>query len=524
MFGCHPFYKYGESCEYRCYNEGGYAMEVSGDRIRTCVKPGEWSGTDLVCECKEEEECCRPDIIFVLDYSGSVSDSDFQQVKDFVASLVDQFGDLEARVGVLRYNHGQMLEFHLNAYSNKPPTLLHINGMPITTTGGTLTGAALSYVANTMLLPGNGNRADAADVVIVLTDGFSGDSVTGPASVLHSMGVQTFAIGVGSCVSDAQLHDIANCDDHVYKLADFRGLENITAMVHDQICCDEPRRVCRYQGCFADKRERKFPHVKIEDREMTNALCCKHCHDKGFPYSATEFGKECHCGTTANFDDLDPPLPNTLCNMLCPGNQNEDCGAHWKMSVYSTIDDCPEDYERVTANGPCLRFSTDRQTYQQARDICQAEGARLVVIKSAVLDAAIDNRIQTTYAYETWIGLDDLTAPASQYVWSDGSVLGPGDYSDWSTGQPDTIYGEKCVEIRPWSPFNYRWNNHFGYILKNYICEIAVPPHCCPRPPAVGDDPGYACAEDHKYRPSPQIACRPVAEEIPAGGDGDVVG
>eukprot|EP00058_Branchiostoma_floridae_P021501 XP_002606991.1 hypothetical protein BRAFLDRAFT_64975 [Branchiostoma floridae] len=113
--------------------------------------------------------------------------------------------------------------------------------MTTTPGGGTFTGAALTYVANTMLLPLNGNRPDAPDVVVVLTDGFSGDDVTGPASLLHSMGVQTFVIGVGGCVSDAQLGNIANCEDHVYKLSDFNGLDGITDSIHKQICCNEPK-------------------------------------------------------------------------------------------------------------------------------------------------------------------------------------------------------------------------------------------------------------------------------------------
>ncbi|KAI8513378.1 hypothetical protein Bbelb_100170 [Branchiostoma belcheri] len=135
---------------------------------------------------------------------------------------------------------------------------------------------------------------------------------------------------------------------------------------------------------------------------------------------------------------------------------------------------CPQNYEHFVVNGAkkCMRFSArgDRKSYQAAGQTCRDEGARLVVIKSAELDTFIDNRIKTTYAAETWIGLDDLTAPASQYRWSDRSVLGSGDFNDWSPGQPDTIYREKCVEIRP--QFSYHWNNHHCNLPKNYICEI----------------------------------------------------
>ncbi|XP_019614742.1 PREDICTED: uncharacterized protein LOC109462620 [Branchiostoma belcheri] len=196
-----------------------------------------------------------------------------------------------------------------------------------------------------------------------------------------------------------------------------------------------------------------------------------------------------------------PPLPSippctvALCFSPAPYQHGDTCGytcapgcigfistiltcndGSWDGIVpYCTKKLCPLNYELAMGRGPCLRFSEDRQSYQDASQTCRDEGGRLVVIKSAALDAFIDNRIQTTYNAETWIGLDDLTPPPSQYVWSDGSVLGPGDFNDWSPGQPDTLYGEECVEIRPWSPFNYRWNNHHCWRLKHYICESCPP-------------------------------------------------
>ncbi|XP_035696152.1 uncharacterized protein LOC118429674 [Branchiostoma floridae] len=377
-----------------------------------------------------------------------------------------------------------------------------------------------------MLLPTNGNRADAPDVVIVLTDGFSGP-VTGPASVLHSMGVQTFAIGVGSCVNDVKLHEIANCRDHVYKLSDFIRPEVITDNVHKQICCNKPRDRCHYHGCFYDRPNRKFPNSPILGHQaMTKLLCWNHCKNQGYPYAATEYSSQCFCGTQQNFDNLGPQLPDSQCNRPCTGDPNEMCGGTWRMSVYSSIDACPANYERVMVNGPCLRFSArdDRRTYQDAKQTCEEEGARLVVIKSAALDAFIDNRIQTTYAAETWIGLDDLTAPSPQYRWCDGSVLdtAAGDFDDWSPidGQPDTFAGinwEKCVEIRP--QFNYQWNNHFCWLRKNYICEKVAEPPCCPRPRVVVSDPGYTISDESgfsAYRLSPPLQCdEPAEEETP---------
>ncbi|KAI8494655.1 hypothetical protein Bbelb_278810 [Branchiostoma belcheri] len=423
-FGCSPSYTTGENCYYKCNNRNAYCKEVSGDYIRRCLSNGHWSGRNLACDCVDKVGCCRPDIVFVLDYSGSIPDSEFVKVKNFVAALVGRFdvGVLEAQIGVIRYSTSVQHEFHLNTYDNKADVLNDVNLMPTATSGLTYTGAALTHVASTMLQPINGNRPDAPDTVIVLTDGQATDSVTGPASVLHGMGVQTFAIGVGACANSAQLNQIASCTDYVYRLPDFSGLRSITASMHDQICC--------------------------------------------------------HNHTTAT-------------------------------------DSCPQNYELVELNGAtkCVRFSArgDRKTYQAASQTCRAEGARLVVIKSAALDAFIDNRIQTTYAAETWIGLDDLTAPASQYRWSDGSVLGAGDFDDWSLGQPDTIYGEKCGEIRP--QFSYHWNNHHCNELKNYICEIPpVSPPCCPKSRSHFPLDSLTPAE-RLSPPLPPIQCLPAPEE-----------
>ncbi|XP_066291017.1 uncharacterized protein [Branchiostoma lanceolatum] len=434
-FGCSPYYTTGENCYYKCTNRNEYCKEVSGDYIRRCLSNGHWSGTNLVCDCVDKIGCCRPDIVFVLDYSGSIPDSEFVKVKNFVAALVNrlQVGVLDAQIGVIRYSSSVIHEFHLNTHDNKADVLADVSAMPTATSGGTNTGAALTYVANTMLLPGNGNRPDAPDVVIVLTDGYSyPPNVAGPASVLHGMGVQTFAIGVGGCANSAQLAQIASCPDYIYRLPDFSALKSITASMHDQICC----------------------------------------HNQTFT--------------------------------------------------------CPANYERVEAGGDtkCLRFFStstrkDRRNYQAASQACRADGARLVVIKSAALNTFIVNRIQTTYGAgttvnaETWIGLDDLTAPSGQYRWSDGSVLGGGDFNDWSPGQPDSG-GEKCVEIR--SYFSYKWNNHYCTVLKNFICEkVPASPACCPKkriPLLPGDVFAQADAQAARLSPPvPPAQCRAPADE-----------
>ncbi|XP_078610005.1 uncharacterized protein LOC144881124 [Branchiostoma floridae x Branchiostoma japonicum] len=417
-------YDYGESCYYRCYNEGGYAMEVSGDPVRTCQEDGQWSGTDLVCDCKDKKDCCRADIIFVLDYSASITQAVFEQVIAFVYDLVNRFdiGDQGAHVGVMHYNGLQWLDFNMNPSDTKADVLAMIDpGIPTTPHSITLTGAALTYVATTML--NINNRPGVQDVVIVLTDGFSQDSVTGPATILHNMGVQTFAIGVGSCVNDRALYEIANCRENVYKMRDF-GFEplqraGITYNIHQQICCDKPR----------------------------------------------------------------------------------------------VRDTCPDNY--VPFEGTCLRFSDrdDGQGFWSAERTCQAEGGRLVVIKSAALDAFIDTQMQIRELGDTWIGLW-TPIPALPNQWTDGSTLLPSDYEDWYIWQTDQAPGEWCTDIRPRSPYDYTWNTDNCKGRKNYICQRVSAP-CCPRPRITVPDPGYALSDNGTYILSPHVPCEePVELEV----------
>ncbi|XP_019620164.1 PREDICTED: CD209 antigen-like protein E [Branchiostoma belcheri] len=135
---------------------------------------------------------------------------------------------------------------------------------------------------------------------------------------------------------------------------------------------------------------------------------------------------------------------------------------------------CPAGY--LEAQGTCLKFSTDSKTYEDARATCQADGARLVVVKTAGLDAFLGDTIKNSYNGDTWIGLDDLNSPTHQFVWSDGSTLTASDYSNWDGVQPDNPDTEQCVEIRV--EYSYNWNNHLCSELKHYVCEKAVLDDC----------------------------------------------
>jgi len=118
------------------------------------------------------------DLIFVLDASGSIESSGYEQMKSFVSQLVDRF-DVEtgnARVGLLTYSTAVQASFNLTTYRSRAQVRAAVTALTYAA-GRTNTGDALAYVRTVMLQPEAGDRPDVPNVVVVLTDGGSNDKL-----------------------------------------------------------------------------------------------------------------------------------------------------------------------------------------------------------------------------------------------------------------------------------------------------------------------------------------------------------
>lgn len=65
---------------------------------------------------------------------------------------------------------------------------------------------------------------------------------------------------------------------------------------------------------------------------MTLEMCASNCN--GWKYWGTEYGGECYCGNAFNTGSVVAPGGNADCNMECPGDKWEWCGAGNRLSVY----------------------------------------------------------------------------------------------------------------------------------------------------------------------------------------------
>ncbi|KAF4106106.1 hypothetical protein G5714_013768 [Onychostoma macrolepis] len=188
-------------------------------------------------ECTHETVA---DIVFLVDGSGSIGQKNFQEVREFLSSLVENFDVApdKIRIGLVQYSDTPRTEFSLNTYQNKEEILSYIQNLRYKT-GGTFTGQGLEFMLKQHFVEKAGSRAqqNVPQIAIVITDGDSQDEVESQAQELRQRGIKIFAIGIKDA-NETLLRQIASepYDQHVYSVSDFAALQGISQSVIQEVC------------------------------------------------------------------------------------------------------------------------------------------------------------------------------------------------------------------------------------------------------------------------------------------------
>ncbi|KAL1517259.1 hypothetical protein ABEB36_001046 [Hypothenemus hampei] len=89
-------------------------------------------------------------------------------------------------------------------------------------------------------------------------------------------------------------------------------------------------------GCFKDEKAFRLLNGYFGENQINNSpsYCINLCLQSGFPYAGVQYSKECFCGSD------EPPasskLPDSSCNMKCPGDSHETCGGYFTMNIFQT--------------------------------------------------------------------------------------------------------------------------------------------------------------------------------------------
>jgi hypothetical protein len=94
-----------------------------------------------------------------------------------------------------------------------------------------------------------------------------------------------------------------------------------------------------YYGCLSEPSAGKLMDNQVynNDTTMTPQVCLSHCEQ--YKYAGVEYGQECWCGNTLNLAGWADSTPgknvsSTQCNIVCPGNSTEYCGAGNILQLY----------------------------------------------------------------------------------------------------------------------------------------------------------------------------------------------
>lgn len=202
----------------------------------TCQMPHSVLGCILGCVDTEEA-----DIYLLIDGSGSTQATDFQEMKTFLSEVAGMFNiaPQKVRVGAVQYADRWDLEFEISKYTNKHDVRKAIEN--IRQMGGNRnTGAALNFTLGLLQRAKQQRGGRVPCHLVVLTNGASRDSVSGPANRLSEELVHVYAIGVREA-NQTQLREIAGEEKRVYYVHDFDALKDIRNQVVQEICAEEGR-------------------------------------------------------------------------------------------------------------------------------------------------------------------------------------------------------------------------------------------------------------------------------------------
>ena len=239
----------------------------------------------LLSECND----ARVDMVFVLDASTSVTEDNFELMKDFLKYFLSTapIDNGNVRVGVIIYSTADYLQFHLNAYSNSLELFDAIDFIPYRY-GSTNTADALKTMRTEMFTAANGDRPDVENIAIVITDGVSNINArrTIPeADEARKAGIHIYAIGIG-LTDTKELDGIASkpLEENRFTVQDFAELRDIRTTIFEALC---KRKFDQFQYLWFCMKSDLLPKlVWYESYVNFNAII--------FNFDSTDYLEDCH--------------------------------------------------------------------------------------------------------------------------------------------------------------------------------------------------------------------------------------
>ena len=160
----------------------------------------------------------QADIVFVLDMSSSIGQSNWDLMLAFVVNIIQKLTISEAgvHIGVVTFSDTSYTEFHLDSHFNKASLINAINSI-FYKGGNTRTSSGIKRMMDDVFDPLGrdlkGDRSDVANLAIVITDGESNldPHKTVPyANEAKDKNIKVFAVGITKAVNETELKGISS--------------------------------------------------------------------------------------------------------------------------------------------------------------------------------------------------------------------------------------------------------------------------------------------------------------------------
>ncbi len=179
------------------------------------------------------------DIVFMLDSSGSVTQTHFEKLLSFVAYLSRIIGlqDGKTRVGLLIFNDDAKIYINLADHQTSHSlsnAIMAVQYQP----GKTNMAAGIRRMRDEMFQRDKGDRPGVPNIAVLIADGYStkdSEYTTNEAIKARNRGIQFFTISIGLEDTD-ELELITNNKDRVFITAGFDFLIQIALQLKEAIC------------------------------------------------------------------------------------------------------------------------------------------------------------------------------------------------------------------------------------------------------------------------------------------------
>uniref|UniRef100_A0A915BIQ6 VWFA domain-containing protein n=1 Tax=Parascaris univalens TaxID=6257 RepID=A0A915BIQ6_PARUN len=170
----------------------------------------------------DKSDTTKLDVLFLLDTSSSIGEAQFQRALKLVVDTVKEFrnvGPDGIQVSLVQFNHEPYLEFSFRKHNCKPQLLEDIADTTYMK-GVSNLGNAINKVAKFGFNKRRGDRPDADNVLVILTDGMSDDKIQQPLQLVRNNGTAVLVIAAIEARPELVRELVGHRESNIFNLSD----------------------------------------------------------------------------------------------------------------------------------------------------------------------------------------------------------------------------------------------------------------------------------------------------------------